>query len=321
MTTQERQLPDNDRDLLLARQIGEALENRSGLDSLQDTLPDELFDYKKAELDEISSTEWSSELWENIEHSTKARQKARVLPFYKNSGFVKFAVAATVLIAAFTGLFLYNQSRPVVVGESLAEISEVVLQDGSLVTLRPYSTLLALGSDPALRSYRIIGEGFFDVEHDPERPFSVEAGAATATVLGTRFNLSSWGDAPAVYLQEGSVRFESKNRQSVILEPGEAASLSDGALVKRDASVAQTYTDWMNNLLMLDNTTISKALDELEQHYNITIHAEAIPDPDELLGGTIILGDTDSTLSDLGIILGGTFRKTGEQNYRFIPLN
>lgn len=321
MTSEERQLPDNDRDLLLAKQIGEALESRHDLVSLQDPLLDELFDFKKAELEEISAIDWSPELWENIERHTKSSEKARVLPFYKNNNFIKFAVAAAVLIAAFTGLFLYNQSRPVVVGKSLASINEIVLQDGSVVTLRPYSTLLALTSDPEGRQYRIIGEGFFDVEYDPEHPFSVEAGAAKVTVLGTRFNLSSWGDAPVVYLEEGSVRFEDKTRQNVILQPGEAATLTDGALIKRDASTAQSYTDWMNNFLMLDNTSISKAIDELEQHYNVTINIEAIPKPDELLGGTIILGDADSTLSDLGIILGGTFRKTGEQNYRFIPLN
>ena len=39
------------------------------------------------------------------------------------------------------------------------------------------------------RRVELSGEGLFDVTHDPEHPFVVEAGKATMTVRGTKFNV------------------------------------------------------------------------------------------------------------------------------------
>src|SRR5690606_5004009 len=39
------------------------------------------------------------------------------------------------------------------------------------------------------REVHLEGEGFFDIKHDPTRPFVVTSGNLTTTVLGTAFNI------------------------------------------------------------------------------------------------------------------------------------
>lgn len=71
----------------------------------------------------------------------------------------------------------------------------VTLEDGTRVWLNARSTLrypvkFAAGE----RRVELSGEGLFDVTHDPEHPFVVEAGKATMTVRGTKFNVRDFDD-------------------------------------------------------------------------------------------------------------------------------
>ena len=313
-------LPENDRDLLLAQQIGLSLESKKGTGDIRDELVGLLHDFKQQEVEEILSHPSSSDIWESIKEKTQKPKKANVIPFYQNPAILRWAVAATILIASFTGLFLYNQTRPVLIAQSQGQIETINLEDGSVITLRPYSSLYELASGN-IRSYKLEGEGFFDVAKDPSNPFNVASDQGLVTVLGTRFNLSTWGNATMVYLEEGSIQLEDKKENQVILIPGQSAAILEGELSEAIASNPELYTDWMSNQLSLDNTSIQSAVFELEQHFNITLDISGVENPSELLGGTIILDQAENTLSDLGIILSGTFRKTGERNYQFIPLN
>lgn len=313
-------LPENDQDLLLAQQIGLSLESKKGTGHIQDELVGLLNDFKQQEVEEILSYPSSSDIWESIKEKTQETKRPNVIPFYQNPAILRWAVAATILIASFTGLFLYNQAQPVLIAQSQGQIEVVNLEDGSVIMLRPHSSLYKLASDNT-RSYKLEGEGFFDVAKDPSNPFDVASDQGLVTVLGTRFNLSTWGNATVVYLEEGSIRLEDEKENQVVLIPGQSAKISEGQLTSPELSDAYLYTDWLNNQLSLDNTSIQSAVFELEQHFNITLDISGVENPSELLGGTIMLDQVENTLSDLGIILSGTFRKTGERNYQFIPLN
>lgn len=315
-------LPENDRDLLLAQQIGLSLESRKGTADIQDDLIGLLHDFKQKEVSEILTYPSSSDIWEDIEEKTQKskKTKARIVPFYQNPVVLRWAVAATVLIASFTGLFLYNQAQPVLIAQSKNQIEVVNLEDGSVITLRPYSSLFELTSKNS-RSYKLEGEGFFNVAKDPLNTFSVSTDQGVVTVLGTRFNLSTWGGSTIVYLEEGSIRFQDERKNSTELIPGQSAQILEGRLSLPSVANPNLYIDWLNNQLSLENTSVESAVSELEQHFNITLDITQIENPLELLGGTIILDEVDNTLSDLGVILSGTFRKTGERTYRFIPLN
>lgn len=315
----EQNLPDNDRDLMLAQSIGEVLASKTDFTELKDELIDQLVDFKTRELNSYeTNTPDSISIWDAIESQIKS--KAKVIPLYQRPIAYTWAAAAVLLIAAFIGFYWISLNPiPELVAQSDSTIHTVVLEDGTAVTLRPYSELYELASNDTERSYSLNGEGFFDVTSDSDRPFSVRAGDGLVTVIGTRFNVSSWGSTTQVYLEEGSIRFESSIQNAVVLEPGQRSELIDGSITTPENTIAEKYTDWLSNNIVFNASNPEDVVAEIGQHFNIKINISQLDDT-STLDGTLRLDSISQTLEDLGLVLGGTFRQISAQEYTFFIL-
>lgn len=87
----------------------------------------------------------------------------------------------------------------------IGEVREIVLADGSAVTLGPRSRLdVAFGSVERRVMLRQ-GEAFFDVLPDGGRPFVVAADGTIIRVVGTRFNVHDGPRGLTVAVAEGTV--------------------------------------------------------------------------------------------------------------------
>lgn len=83
-----------------------------------------------------------------------------------------------------------------------AEVTRIVLPDGSVVQLAPNSAL-SVDYDTASRRIDLLdGIALFEVTPDPARPFSVSAGPATATAVGTAFEVRRLDGLEAVAVRE-----------------------------------------------------------------------------------------------------------------------
>ncbi len=316
----EQNLPENDLDLLLAQSIGEVLDSKADFTGLKDDLIDQLVDFKTRELTSYeTNAPHSAFIWDAIESQTK--RKAKVLPLYQRPITYTWAAAAVLLIAAFIGFYWISLNpTPELVAQSDSIIQTVTLGDGTEVTLRPYSELYELISNENERSYSLNGEAFFDVTSDLNRPFSVLAGDGLVTVLGTRFNVSSWGSSTQVYLEEGSVRFESSSQNAVILEPGQRSELALGTITNPENVPAEEYTDWLSDTIVFNASNPEDVVAEIGQHFNITININQLEDT-STLDGTLRLDSVAQTLEDLEFVLGGTFRQLSANEYTFIALD
>lgn len=85
-------------------------------------------------------------------------------------------------------------TQPALIAQSDSTIETIILADGSEVSLRPHSSLYEIAFSNSERSYKLDGEGFFSVAKDTDRPFSVNTSSRTITVLGTEFDVSTWGN-------------------------------------------------------------------------------------------------------------------------------
>jgi transmembrane sensor len=230
-------------------------------------------------------------------------------------------VAAAIVLIACSALLLVQQfSIPEMlpVAEAFSAVQTIELEDGSTVTLRPNSTLSKFTDSENTRSYSLSGEAVFDVMTDPDQVFTVEAGAGRVVVTGTRFNLNVRNEISRVYLFEGSVRFEAANgSNSVNLEPGDATEIDSSMQILEPYQFeTEIVTGWMQNRLTFRDRQAGSVMDEIEFHFDIQIIAsEDIRD--ESLGGTIQLDKAEQSLSDLGIVLGGSFEETSEDVYEF----
>lgn len=116
------------------------------------------------------------------------------------------AVAATLTGwrgADSDGLFAWLPAA--VMRTDTAEIRDVVLADGSVITLGARTRIRTEFSDNLRRVTLLEGEAFFDVTSDPDRPFYVVAGDRMIRVVGTRFDVRKVDDSLRVSVVEGVV--------------------------------------------------------------------------------------------------------------------
>src|SRR5690606_34501615 len=99
---------------------------------------------------------------------------------------------------------------------AIGQRRDVVLDDGSLVTLNT-DTLVEVRYSHARRDVRLLqGQAMFHVAKNPERPFIVSAGNRRVTALGTAFDVQvRRGGEVQVLLVEGRVRVEPSQRRGI----------------------------------------------------------------------------------------------------------
>jgi transmembrane sensor len=110
--------------------------------------------------------------------------------------------------------------------------TQIKLPDGTLVMLNADSKLTYpdnfLGNT---REVNLEGEAFFEVTHNPEKPFIVHTKLMDIRVLGTVFNVRSYADdnISEASLLKGSIQVTLKNRkdEKIMLVPNEKISVSN----------------------------------------------------------------------------------------------
>lgn len=319
----ENNLPSNDPDLILAQKLRVVIDSRSSFSDVSDSLIDQLIDYKESELYSIDlKSSISDSIWNQIDAKTN-KKPAKITPLFARPSTFAWASAAVILIAAFIGFYwltLQPQLELELVAESGSEIEIVTLVDGSEVTLRPNSRLHRVSSLEDARTYKLEGEAFFDVFTDPSAPFTVDGDQGTVTVLGTRFNLSTWGDKAIVYLEEGQVSFTSNlSGEELILSPGQSSKVQEGTIELLSQVSAEQFIDWISNTIVFNGNSPQEVIFELNQHYGVTINIDQLQNRIGI-DGTLRLDSINQTLDDLGLVLGGTFRQISTYEFEFISM-
>lgn len=199
---------------------------------------------------------------------------------------ITWRVAATVAAAALLGVLILGglqrkdvlHLEPIVMVEADGSaVRQVTLPDGSTVVLRQGSTL-SYDRAFAQRNVTLKGEAFFDVEHDEERPFSVEAGKGFMRVLGTKFNVKIAPDQSVdLFVQEGRVAFAPAKHKfdAKIFSDGQSGILAavPDARVERLAVAGTNLTSWTTGKLVFDHATLDHVIADIQRHYDIPLDA------------------------------------------------
>lgn len=180
---------------------------------------------------------------------------------------------------------------------------EVVLPDNSKVWLNAGSQLtLPLVFDKGERRVYLEGEGYFDVDTDPQRPFYVHTADLMIKVLGTTFNISSYKDDAftSAVLLSGEIELHSADNttfESRILNPGTAAVLSKN---NKQLSISQqpveSYVSWTQKQLILEKTSLAEIIKRLERFYNTDIVVEGKMKAEETFSGRLDLTQSLTSL-------------------------
>jgi len=124
----------------------------------------------------------------------------------------------------------------------------------------------------------LIGEAFFEVAKNPEKPFIVKTSDLDIKVLGTQFNVSAYAEDDVIQtvLKEGSVDIRRKGtlffEHDVVIKPNQMAAFnkntSDTKIYQVDADA---FTLWTKGLIHFEDVDFNRVIKKIERFYNISI--------------------------------------------------
>ena len=260
------------------------------------------------------------ESWEEIKpelvvHRTPVKKTGF---FSSQKLFIKIAASVTLLFAI--GYFIFDRVSNEEINWIVAETGndktiQVILPDQSKVWLNRNSSLrYPKEFVDNKRSVELVGEAFFDVQRDKEKPFLIQLVSSRIHVLGTSFNVRSYEKDSSVLVSvaTGKVNFSTLNNEEIFLEAGEAGSLDllTLKLVKQE-NLNTNFRAWQNHILQFKNTKLAEVLKTLENYYDVILKVENPKINSCTFTGTFEQADLEEVIQVLEVSFNIEFQMTG----------
>jgi ferric-dicitrate binding protein FerR (iron transport regulator) len=206
--------------------------------------------------------------WEDIQRRLAGRQR----PLF-NNWLVRVAAMLIVLLIPVFLLYKYVSvnSETTVVAEKPLE--ELILPDGSKIMLRKGGQITWNGGfNERTRDIILQGEAWFEVIHNPNKPFRITAGKTRVEVLGTTFsmNTETQNGTRTVFLSSGKVKisFTDLNSDQKLLTPGQVATIREtNQEITTSVNQDPNILAWKTGHIIFSNTPLEAALTCLSAVY------------------------------------------------------
>jgi transmembrane sensor len=186
--------------------------------------------------------------------------------------------AAALVVVVWPGLSARFAPDPMAGAQTFrtatGEVRDIVLADGSRLTLDTATTIRARVDGPVRRVALDRGAVYFAVAHDRARPFKVALADRQVVVTGTHFTTTLRADQARVVVLEGSVAVTEARpaerdplARAVRLKPGDEVSYRAGAPVRREARIdPATAAAWRGHRLIFQDAALSEVVAELARY-------------------------------------------------------
>jgi len=256
---------------------------------------------------QLKDYEWVPEMGdkEQIQDELYARLKQKVdspKKTIKITPFIRWA-AAILVISSLSVLYFVNTNKKQEIAASKFETKTgekklITLKDGTQVWLNSESSLAVAGDfNEATRNVTLIGEAYFDVKHQNDKPFKVHTSGFDVNVLGTAFNIKAYPDEKIgqTTLVRGKIAIKNNQKDAKVVnliagqkitylynpEPKQpqvkkllvkdesAPKIIIGSLTTKENDIVEIA--WSQNKLILDNKSFAEAKPILERWFNVKI--------------------------------------------------
>jgi len=230
--------------------------------------------------------------------------RKRSVRFY----IARIAVAAMLAaVLTFTGIYTVNRFGYKTLA-TMNQSEELVLPDGSRLTLNHFSSLkYPRKFSGEIRNIELDGEGFFEVDSDPDNPFVINTRDVDIKVLGTSFNVNAYSENAAVEVivktGEVAVTRHGEVPRTIILKPG-----NKGVYKKTEETLEITqeidknYLAWKTKSFVFEDQPLLDVSKQLNKVYQ----AEIIIDSDSLKDARITTTFNDQSLDAILNVLSAT---------------
>jgi ferric-dicitrate binding protein FerR (iron transport regulator) len=231
----------------------------------------------------VGEVEWPADTGEEKQLlEQRIRERLRLagagaeVPRVRNIGRMKWIAAACVVLLA--GLWMvWQQQRErgdVTVYNPSGSILQVTLPDSSRVWLNAASSLRYAKAFTRHRELYLEGEGYFDVAEDAAHPFTVHSGSLTTTVLGTSFDVRSFGTelSTMVTVIRGKVQVDNAGKVLDQLTPARQLQWDHRTGGSRTETVdTSNVLAWQHGKLQFPGDPLKSIAGSLERWYDMKI--------------------------------------------------
>ena len=181
-----------------------------------------------------------------------------------------FALAAVVMLAVATVVFLDLGKFNGVYTTGIGEQRTVQLLDGSTVELNARSTIQVRLTAQQRDVTLLEGQALFRVAKDKQRPFVVRAGDAQVRAVGTEFDVYKKQTATVVTVVEGRVEtsddLDGPGTAAVVLSAGEQLTVLPHMVTKPTRTDTAVATAWVQKRLIFEETPLSDVAEEFNRY-------------------------------------------------------
>ena len=242
--------------------------------------------WEKVKKENVSyPVEWER-MYQEVIHT---EDKLPAISRNSNRSWLKIAAAALIL---FTGTLLYRylSYRPAIIPntehETVASIKKdksagtakkqtIHLPDGSTVILNAESHLdYPSAFSGKTREIYLSGEAYFDVKHDPAKPFLVHTGKIITRVLGTAFDIRAYPEDESinVTVTRGKVQVLKENKSLGLITANQQISFSKTTEVAVQKTVdSKSLVAWKPEEIAFNDVSMLDAAKKIEERFDVEI--------------------------------------------------
>ena len=207
----------------------------------------------------------SHKAWDKV--STKLGNTNREKRFF----IYQYWKVAAVILFILGISFVLSQ-----INQTSEKWNHVVAENGSQNYILPDGSAVYLAKDAGLsylepfenRSIEFKGLGYFDIQKS-DAPFTILVGEQKITVLGTAFSVHSNQEIVEIFVEEGTVRFESENDLATVTLNEKLTYHHQDQRIEVQNETDPNILSWKTGQFTFNNTPFSKVASHLERYYSI----------------------------------------------------
>jgi ferric-dicitrate binding protein FerR (iron transport regulator) len=121
---------------------------------------------------------------------------------------------------------------------------------------------------------KLVGEGYFEVSHNPDKPFIVSTSSMDVKALGTKFNVYSYPNAEYVrtILLQGCVCVYALGHENkgTLLHPNQQITYQNGQF-KVEKMTDEDNLLWKEGIYSFKKEKLKQIIEKLELYYDVRI--------------------------------------------------
>lgn len=216
-----------------------------------------------------------------------------------------FAIAAGLALAVMPSMLTQSVAQTYETGKG--QHQRITLADGSIVDLNAETRLSVRFAGSNRQVVMADGEAIFDVAHDAQRPFTVEASNRVVRVVGTQFDVRNRQGELIVTVARGKVQVRPTDfgatGRAFLLTPGQRLEIDRAGVEDLKAVDPQEAFSWRAGRLVYRGQPLADVVADLNRQF---VEQIEIADPE--LGripitGVIVLDDPRSITTRLSLML------------------